>query len=56
MEHSSHPKEMADAVAWLQQRVPRVSMDVSVFAHAHAAIHLHLLPSLAGGCHRVAAF
>jgi hypothetical protein len=23
MQHSSHPQEMADAVAWLQQRLPQ---------------------------------
>jgi len=34
MEHSSHPKEMADAVAWLQQRVPREVVTASLPSEA----------------------
>jgi hypothetical protein len=36
MEHSSHPKEMADAVAWLQQRVPVVTASLPSEAELRA--------------------
>ncbi len=56
MEHSSHPKEMADVVAWLQQRLPQVRIGVGIFACTPAAFHSYLLLSLAAGNHRVTAF